>query len=265
MKEEKKAELFALLSDFGLEDSYVAEMKAVLLKKCPNARFIDISHQVKAFSIRQALFFLLKSYSYFPKETVFVAVVDPGVGSLRRALALRFKDYWFIGPDNGIFSAFFEGSKIYEANFEAFGKISSTFHGRDVFAPLAADITNSENLESVLSEISSKELVTVNFKAEENKKYFKGFLFCEDHFGNWITNLNNDYFEKIEYIQISAKKKLQIKQKITTFSDLEGKKLGFLKGSHGFIEIVANQKRVRECLKIKTDIELIELRGVRND
>ncbi len=135
----------ALLTDFGLQDTYVGVMKGVMLDICPEARLIDLTHAIRPQDVRQAALALLDSYRYLPRRTVFLVVVDPGVGSTRRAIAVDAGPYWFVGPDNGVLSYALREIGEWEA-FELTNDrywlpdSSNTFHGRDIFAPVAAHI-----------------------------------------------------------------------------------------------------------------------------
>ena len=137
--------MITLTSDFGLKDPYVAEMKGVILTINPKATLIDITHEVEKFNVRMAAFMLASAAPYFPKGTVHLAVVDPGVGTQRRAIIVQTKKGFFVGPDNGvlILAAQNQGIEhVYELANPKFmlPKVSSTFHGRDIFAPAAAHL-----------------------------------------------------------------------------------------------------------------------------
>jgi len=137
--------IVTLLTDFGLKDPYVAEMKAVILSICPEAWIVDVSHMVKKFDVRMGAFILAQAAPYFPAGTVHVAVVDPGVGTERRPIIVEAKRSFYVGPDNGVLmlSAKREGIlHIYEIKNRKYmlQKISRTFHGRDVFSPVAAHL-----------------------------------------------------------------------------------------------------------------------------
>ena len=143
------AKTIALLSDFGTKDIYVGVMKGVMLGICPDVQFVDITHDILPFSVRQAALSLAESYKYFPQGTVFLAVVDPGVGSTRRPLAVRAGGYTFIAPDNGLLSYTLMELKEYEAvvlenTALQRSKVSPSFHGRDIFAPAAAHLVKGE-------------------------------------------------------------------------------------------------------------------------
>jgi len=139
----KPCKVIALLTDFGYEDPYVAVMKGVALDICPDVKIVDISHSIKSFDIEEAAFKLLISYKYFPQGTIFVVVVDPGVGSERLPLLIVTRNYYFVGPDNGVLMAAAEDDGIKTVikleNELYFRKpVSASFHGRDIFTPVAA-------------------------------------------------------------------------------------------------------------------------------
>ena len=139
--------VIALLTDFGQEDIYVGTMKAVIVSICPAAQVVDITHAIKPQNVREAAFALLNSYHYFPAGTTFCVVVDPGVGSDRLAIAIKSERYHFVGPDNGVLSyalahlgAEYQAVTLETPAFQA-ETISHTFHGRDIFAPAAAHLS----------------------------------------------------------------------------------------------------------------------------
>ncbi len=156
--------VIALLTDFGLRDVYVAAMKAVILAINPEARIVDITHEVPKFSVRDGAFTLLSVYRYFPEGTVFVVVVDPGVGGGRRALLVVTHRYFFIGPDNGVLlpAALEDGVEaVYELRNPAYmvHPVSASFHGRDIFSPAAAWLTRHADPSAFGPEVPVESLV----------------------------------------------------------------------------------------------------------
>src|SRR6266852_721594 len=137
--------IVTLLSDFGLRDSYVAQMKGTILENCPDTTIVDISHEIERHNIPMGSFILETTTPYFPKDTIHVAVVDPGVGSARKPIVVKCETAFFVGPDNGLMARACEklGLKsIYEIREEEFLRkpVSSTFHGRDIFARVSGMI-----------------------------------------------------------------------------------------------------------------------------
>ncbi len=183
----------ALLSDFGLHDAYVGVMKGVMSKICSDAQFVDLTHAVQPQNVRQGAFILLTSYSYFPKGTVFLTVVDPGVGSERRALAVRAGDYTFVAPDNGLLSYVlrrYPYSLAVELTSTAhrLTDASSTFHGRDVFAPAAAYLACGEALDRLGKRVSERVSLPQPM-LQLRDGWIEGEVLHIDHYGNIITSI----------------------------------------------------------------------------
>ncbi len=192
-----KNPIITLLTDFGTQDPFVGVMKGVILSICPSARLVDLTHEVPPQSVPAGAFALKCSVGYFPKGTVHLAVVDPGVGSARKAVALRSKGHYFVGPDNGLFSAALKDRGIEQVVELTEKKYqlphpSSTFHGRDLFAPAAAYL--AQGVPMARLGVSQN-----NWIWREIPKPFKtahgwtGQVLWVDHFGNIITNLENKH------------------------------------------------------------------------
>ncbi|HSV49360.1 MAG TPA: SAM-dependent chlorinase/fluorinase, partial [Candidatus Acidoferrales bacterium] len=167
--------MITLTTDFGLKDPYVAEMKGVILTINPKAGIVDISHLVDKYSVRMGAFILASAAPYFPKGTVHVAVVDPGVGTERRAILIETKQAYFVGPDNGVLmlAAQAQGIKhIYELSNPKFmlSMVSSTFHGRDIFAPASTHLDKGIKPQEFGAEITNP--VTPKFVNVEHKNGF---------------------------------------------------------------------------------------------
>ncbi|MGB9736290.1 MAG: SAM hydrolase/SAM-dependent halogenase family protein [bacterium] len=183
--------IITLCTDFGLYDSYVGAMKGVILSINPEAIIIDITHGIPKYNVEFARFVLNGYYKYFPKNTIHVVVVDPGVGSKRRSIIIKTKDYIFIGPDNGVFSYILvEHSTVcYEIGIKQ--GISNTFHGRDVFAPAAGRLSLKWD-KSVLGKRINNPVILTTPKAVAVKNGIIGRVIHIDHFGNLITNITTD-------------------------------------------------------------------------
>lgn len=255
MKEEvavlpKPMPIITLLSDFGLKDPYVAEMKAVILSICPQARLVDINHEIEKFNVRMGAFVLASSASYFPKDTIHVAVVDPGVGTKRRAILVEARKALFVGPDNGLLMLAAERQGIrhvYNVTNERFmlSRVSNTFHGRDIFAPVAAHLANGCKPFDFGLEIH--DYVVPRFvKPRLTKNALFGEVLHIDDFGNIVTNISRAEFEKTG-IQEGAMVRFRLKDKAiklkfcSTYGEVPvGKSLALI-GSHDFLEISTNQ------------------------
>jgi len=186
--------LITLLTDFGTADYFVAAMKGVILSRCVSARIVDITHEIPPQDIQSAAFTLLAAYKSFPAKTIHVAVVDPGVGSARRPILASCGGQFFVGPDNGIFGYIFEretpAQVIHILNGEFFRRpVSATFHGRDVFAPIAAALASGVEPSQFGKEIT--DWVQLESLAPEilDDGSIKARIIHIDRFGNCVTNL----------------------------------------------------------------------------
>jgi len=187
--------IITLTTDFGAADWFVGTMKGVILGLQPRAHLVDITHEIPAGDIRAGAFALAASHGFFPRGTVHVAVVDPGVGSGRRAIAVQTVNYFFVGPDNGVLSLALAREKIKAVhqitNEQLFlHPVSNTFHGRDVFAPVAANLSKGLPLGKVGASI--KEFVKLSSpEPQRTANSIKGEIAYIDRFGNAITNIDN--------------------------------------------------------------------------
>ncbi len=181
--------LIALLTDFGTSDPYVGVMKGLIASRCPAARVIDITHAISPQNVRQAAYLLRSAYRYFPAYTVFLVVVDPGVGTARRAIAVQTGHGLYVGPDNGVLSLVLDAVGSWQAVvLRQPDGLSATFHGRDLFAPVAADLACG----SPLSEVGSltADLVHITLPLDSSTPgLLKGEVIHVDHFGNVVTSL----------------------------------------------------------------------------
>lgn len=255
--------MITLTSDFGLKDPYVAEMKGVILTIDPKAKLIDISHEVEKFNIRMAAFTLASAATYFPEGTIHLAVVDPGVGTERRAILIQTEKSIFVGPDNGILilAAQNQGIKhAYRLTNPAFmlPKISGTFHGRDVFAPAAAHLDKGTAPDKFGPEIN--DLIKPEFAAvKKTGGSLIGEIMHIDSFGNIITNINEKDLirnpaEKVNVDLHGESLKLTFGK---TYGQTKPKEPIALIGSHGFLEIALNQSNVAEKFQAKPGDKIV--------
>ena len=260
------APLITLLSDFGLKDPYVAEMKAVILTICQNARIIDISHMIEEFNVRMGAFVLASATPYFPEGAIHVAVVDPGVGTKRRALLVQTNRAFYIGPDNGVLMLAAKKNQIRHvftlSNPEfMLPRMSATFHGRDVFAPAAAYLANGVNPNKFGPETKDYEVPSFAHP-ELRAKGLAGEVLHIDNFGNVITNVSIDDLKKTgtkagERLVIDHKNQSHSANLFTAYGNAEPGSLLALIGSHGFLEIAVNQGNASRKLRMKTGDALI--------
>jgi S-adenosyl-L-methionine hydrolase (adenosine-forming) len=181
--------IVAILTDFGTSDPYVGVMKGVILSRCPAAQCIDLTHKIAPQNVRQASYLLQMAYRYFPPHTVFLAVVDPGVGTSRHPLAIATAQDYFVGPDNGIFSGVLAQTPMIEAVVLSTPAVASqTFHGRDVFAPAAAALANGAAISTLgtpISEVQCEDWL----RPTVTESAVRGEVIHIDHFGNAITSI----------------------------------------------------------------------------
>lgn len=185
----------AWLTDFGLADGYVGVMKGVALNIAPAIQPIDITHEIEPQNVFAGAWVLATCYRYFPQGTIFVCVIDPGVGSMRRAVAIHAGDWLFVGPDNGLFSYILNEQTIHAAVLLSnpayhLPQVSSTFHGRDVFSPVAAHIARGVPLAEAGATIDPVTLVRLDLEPPHRQgEYIVAHIVHIDHFGNLITNI----------------------------------------------------------------------------
>lgn len=197
----------ALLTDFGTQDSYVGVMKGVMRGICPDADFIDITHAVARQNVRDGSLTLLKSYRYFPEDTIFLVVVDPGVGTTRRPVAVRAGSFRFVAPDNGVLSyvlAELESPLVVELNKPRYRlpRVSQTFHGRDIFAPAAAHLAAGVAVETIGQPISDWHRLPLPLVELEGTQ-IRGEIVQIDVFGNAATSIGRLWWQTDEILQLN--------------------------------------------------------------
>jgi S-adenosylmethionine hydrolase len=251
--------IITLTTDFGLQDPYVAEMKAVILSICPKATILDITHEIEKFNIRMGAYVLASASSYFPKGTIHLAVIDPSVGTKRRPLLVQTKHDYYIGPDNGVLALAAKNrdiKHIYEiANRKLMlPKISSTFHGRDVFSPAAAHLANGTPPAQFGPE--TRRIVTPKFaKLIRRKDTLVGEVIHIDGFGNIITNFGEKELELMKIKTVVNVRFKNARQKLKfckAYAEVRWQKPLALIGSHNFLEISINQGNAAQVFKIKS-------------
>ncbi len=249
--------IIALLTDFGSKDGYSAVMKGVINKISPNSKIIDLTHDIQPQNVNEAAFVLWASYQYFPKQTIFVTVVDPGVGSERKILLVKSRDYIFLAPDNNVLKYILSYQrilKIYSVENKKYflSNISNTFHGRDIFAPVAAYLSKG-----VLPKKFGKEIIPLtkpeNFisLSEFKHKLINGKIIYIDRFGNVITNIFVKNFEDINKIKYVLVGEYRIDRFLKFYSQSDNSNLFGLVGSTNLLELSARNMNASEILKVK--------------
>lgn len=246
--------LLTLLSDFGDRDVYVGVMKGVIAQINPNLTVVDLTHQIPPQNIAAARFCLMNAYAYFPVGTVHLAVVDPGVGGRRRAIAVEFAQGFLVGPDNGIFSGVLSQSPAIAAveltnpDYWRTPQPSKTFHGRDIFAPVGANLASGVPLKQLGRKINPTDLVQLDINyCNETKTSVTGCIQYIDHFGNLVSNIPGSYVQgKIWCVQAAG---LTIPG-CETYTDVNVGEAIALVGSHGWVEIAINSGNAHLQLQI---------------
>jgi S-adenosylmethionine hydrolase len=196
------APLITLTTDFGLSDHYVGAMKGVILSVCPRARIVDISHGVGAFEIAEAAFTLSQAYRYFPRGAVHVVVVDPGVGTSRRPILAQAAGQYFVAPDNGVLSMIYarEKHKVRAISSDRYflQPVSNTFHGRDIFAPVAAHLAGGVPAARFGKLIADYLRLDFDKPTRTGRRAWTGAILKVDRFGNIVTNFSVEDFPDLD-------------------------------------------------------------------
>ena len=243
-----------LLTDFGIEDGYAASMKGVILSLNPGALIVDLTHEVEPQNIFQAAFLLETVCRFFPPKTIFVSVVDPGVGSRRRILAVKTRHGLFLAPDNGLLTRVLQREKSYElravTNQSFFmKKISHTFHGRDCFAPTAARLAARPARFSALGpRVNDFVRLSVPGPSLRGKK-MEGEILFFDRFGNAFTNIHqNDLRTSFPQVRVKGKSLGPLRR--SYYEVGKGKPIALISSS-GLLEIAVNHGSAERKLKLK--------------
>jgi S-adenosylmethionine hydrolase len=237
--------VIALLTDFGTVDHYAGTMKGVMLGICPDATLVDISHDIPAHDVMAGALELAAAYKYFPVGTIFVAVVDPGVGSARRGLAADTGDYRFVAPDNGVLTLVLRESpakKVVELTERRYARptVSRTFEGRDRFAPAAAWLAKGTQFPALgrpLADVQKLDVPVADATADE----VRGVVLRVDRFGNLVTNIDRKSVERLGLgaaiaIDVAGHR---IERLVATYAELPPEGVGALFGSTDHLELAA--------------------------
>ena len=236
-----------MLTDFGAESVYVAEVRAVLVGLAPESQMIDLSHSITPYNVREAEYFLRRSAHLYPRGTVHLVVVDPGVGSTRRGIAVCSQGHYFVGPDNGVMGNFTEtkGAKVVELNRPDFFRqpVSPTFHGRDIFAPVAARLATGMLLES-LGTVIDDPIILKSPSPEVEGGAIKGQVVEVDRFGNLITNIPVVLAPESSTVCVGTQKATWVK----SYSEGKAGTLLVLESSDGYVELALREGSAAELL-----------------
>lgn len=241
--------VIALLTDFGLRDHYAGAMKGVALGICPDLTLVDISHDVPPHDVVAGALELAACYRYFPSGTVFLVVVDPGVGSTRRGIAAEAGEYKFVGPDNGVLSLVFDDTppkRVVELTERRYARptVSRTFEGRDRFAPAAAWLAKGVELSALGRPAGPLHRLDLP-RPHVGPDTVAGEVVRVDRFGNLVTNIDRKTFEKLGSVERASALEIrvgphQVSKVVSTYADAPAGEICALFGSSDHLEIAAN-------------------------
>ncbi|MFQ3612011.1 MAG: SAM-dependent chlorinase/fluorinase [Fimbriimonadales bacterium] len=253
--------LVALLTDYGLEDTYVAQLKSVILQMSAGVAFLDLTHSVPPQQVRSGAYLLATAVPYLPEGTFVVAVVDPGVGTARRAVAVQAQRHTYLAPDNGLLALALRedpplNAVVLDNPRYHLPRVSATFHGRDIFAPACAHLINGVPIERLGSPISPSELMGLpDFEAEWDGSAFRCVPLHIDHFGNVILNLTESQARQRLGERIGSLEVVLEGNRVVpfgrTFGDVGwGEPVAYW-GSSGHLEVAINGGSAREVLGLQ--------------
>jgi S-adenosylmethionine hydrolase len=245
--------ILTLTTDFGLADHYVGVMKGVILGLCPRAQVVDISHQVSPYAISEGAFLIAQSYRYFPRGTVHVVVVDPGVGSERRPILMEAAGQYFMAPDNGVLGMIFAREKhkvrvISNARY-FLQPVSQTFHGRDIFAPVAAHVAAGVAPSRMGKAIADYLRPAFEKPRQTGLRTWTGEILKVDRFGNVVTNFHSEDFPAMEQLVINRWKARRL---VRSYAEAQAGELVAIAGSSGYLEVSVKQESAAEKIGCRT-------------
>jgi S-adenosylmethionine hydrolase len=262
--------IITLMTDFGIKDGNVGVMKGVIWGICPQAQISDLSHMIGAQNVQEASLILLRSVPYFPKGTVHVVVVDPGVGTARRPMAAKIGDWYYVGPDNGIITMLLERAEQehWDCSFVQLDNpkywlpdVSHVFHGRDIFSPAAAYLANGISL-SDLGTAFTDPVQLLLPKPQRINNVWRGKVIHIDHFGNIASNIRvenlGDSIQHKDGITVKLNG-VEIKEMVDTFGESREGELVALIGSTGnlIVSVVNGNAAARLGVKVDDEIEAV--------
>jgi S-adenosylmethionine hydrolase len=252
--------VITLLTDFGSADPYVGMMKGVIATICPAANVIDITHEVPPQDIRTGAFFLERSFRYFPTGTIHVAVVDPGVGTSRKPLAVRSKGHLFVGPDNGLLSLAARRPRAVTLTRTSHFRepVSHTFHGRDIFAPVAARLAAGAAWES-LGRATRRIVKLPSLSPRRIARGMRGTVASVDRFGNLITNFDLGAWTSLRRPRLLAGS-FAATSLSPSYGAVRPGELAVILGGYGLLEIAAREASAAKILGLSSGalVELVE-------
>jgi len=238
--------ILTLTTDFGLADHYVGVVKGVILSICPEARIVDISHEAAPFDIAEGAYLIAQAWRYFPQKTVHLVVVDPGVGTARRPIVMQAAGHFFVAPDNGVLSMIYsrEKHKIRLISAERYFRrpVSHTFHGRDIFAPVAAHLAKGVPAARMGKTIDDYLRPLFEKPQQTGKRTWSGRILKIDHYGNIVTNFSAADFpglERRDFLLTVGSRQVGVLAR--NYAEAAQGELFAIVGSSGYLEVSGNQ------------------------
>jgi len=256
MKE--KEPIITLTTDFGHKDPFVGIMKGVILSIQPSVRLVDLSHEIERHNVEEALYTVDYAHRYFPSGTIHVVVVDPGVGTWRRPLLVETESHIFLAPDNGILSFLFDGNptcmvRVIESDQYFRKPVSHTFHGRDIFAPIAAWLTKGVRPEEMGPEIKDYSRLNIP-QLLISEQGIRGEVVHMDRFGNLITNVHKRHLDSLKGMRgkvLAESKGVHIRGLYTSYAENTTDQPGLIINSFDFLEIFCYKESAQEKTGLK--------------
>jgi len=255
------ATIITLCTDFGTTDGYVAAMKGIILSIAPEARLVDITHNVPGHSVAEAAFVLHSACPWFPPGTIHLVVVDPGVGGGRRELAVRSSGHCFVAPDNGVLTYVLDRQEPVEAvalTQSAYwrAEVSHTFHGRDIFAPVAAHLANGVPLSALGDPVTDLVRLQIPAPSVREDGVIVGQVIRADHFGNLVTNIPASMLSERHHWCIAVGR-VAIRGLVATYSSVGPGDALALVGSHGNLEIAVREANAAHALGVNVGAQVL--------
>jgi S-adenosylmethionine hydrolase len=255
--------IITLTTDFGEADYYVPAMKGAIYSINPSVEIVDLTHQIPPHDLFSAAFTLLCCYADFPRMSTHVVVVDPGVGSARRPILVMTNEYNFIGPDNGVFSYIYQReqvNRIVHLNVHHYfsSPVSNTFHGRDVFAPIAGYVSKLVDWSKMGEEVTDPVRFNIPAPAAVSPKQIRGAVIHIDRFGNIITNITNNELTE-DHIRAGARVRVgkhEAARILTHYAEAATNELFAYFGSAGFLELAVSRQQAARLVEARRGIEV---------
>jgi S-adenosylmethionine hydrolase len=257
--------VITLLTDFGLADHYAGAMKGIILGICPDAQLVDISHEISPYAITEAAFTLSQAWTSFPHGTVHLVVVDPGVGSARRPVLAEAAGHYFVAPDNGVLTMLYDavpGHEVREITASRYFRqpVSRTFHGRDIFAPVAAHLANGVAPGEFGNRIDDALRLGFARPVPTGPKTWVGTILKVDRFGNLITNLDAETWRRLASEPFEMKAgAILVSRMASNYAEMQPGVPFAIEGSAGFLEISMNRSSVAKTAGAQAG-DTVELR-----